>query len=78
MKKDLYTKVLLTAITLFLGVLAAEKILEVTIPEAEAGNGKWSCFSDENLDDLAYAANRRDWTYMTFEAGNGKWNFCGR
>ena len=54
MKTDLYTKVLLTLITIFLGVLAADRIYETAIPKAEAENNtpmqewkKWECFSWE-------------------------------
>ena len=46
MKTDFYTKALLTLITLFLGVLAFDKVYEAAIPEAQARNaGKWKCFT---------------------------------
>ena len=45
MKTDTYIKTLLTLIALFLGVLAADKIYNIAIPEAQASDGKqWSCY----------------------------------
>lgn len=46
MKTDLYTKTMLTLIALFLAVLAADKVYDVVVPEAQAATTKdyyWTC-----------------------------------
>lgn len=89
MKTDLYTKVLLTLITIFLGVLASDRIYETAIPKAEAEESTptWMCGStttlkaggDSNIRaKIKKTANKYQWTTMTsFNQGNW-WIWCGR
>ena len=86
MKTDFYTKVLLTFIALFLGVLAFDKVYETAIPEAQAKTGKWHCsviFLEGAYDRVGYlqeVANQKNWTFMTIVLNEKKEDslFCGR
>ena len=77
MKTDFYTKALLTLITLFLGVLAFDKVYEAAIPEAQAKTGKWECFT--SLVPETHA-NDKNWSVMTmtYDPINSEAWFCGR
>ena len=80
MKPDLYTKALLTLITLFLGVLASDKVYDAIVTEAQASTAdKWECSQtygwhiaqnsaekpDHWLATPEGIANKRGWTFMT-------------
>ena len=68
MKTDLYTKALLTLITLFLGVLSFDKVYDAAIPEAKANEpeaktnepeakaneAKWDCMETISIADIQF------------------------
>ena len=85
MKTDLYTKVILTLIALFLGVLSFDKVYEAAIPEAQANEPKtqakrykWECFTGRLH--MAYDfANINNFSFMTmsYNLREDKLEFCG-
>ena len=80
MKTDLYTKALLTLITLFLGVLAFDKVYEAAIPEAQAKTGKWKCIFTSGFEAGERVANKNNWSFMTtvYWPKDGTVQYCGR
>ena len=81
MKSDFYTKALLTLITLFLGVLAFDKVYEAAIPEAQAKTGEWKCIVASALSSAGEKrANENNWSFMTtvYLPKDDIVEYCGR
>lgn len=94
MKIDTYIKTLLTLITIFLGVLAADKIYNIAVPEAQAEQGQWSCGTVQaegkggkypRWDLLPHNyANKFGWRFMTMTSyerkrdGEVHLRYCGK
>ena len=93
MKTDTYIKTLLTLIALFLGVLAADKVYDAAVPEAQAGEaeGKWTCGvfqggmgeAGPSGTRPSIFANKKGWRFMTMTPYESNYGikilyYCGK
>ena len=71
MKTDTYTKVILTFIALFLGILVTDKMYEATIPTAgaSASTARWECGNRIRVSVVEEQANAMKYSQMTVAAG---------
>ena len=86
MKTDFYTKALLTLITLFLGVIAFDKVYDTAIPETQAQEERvpsWKCKSldykklgwDKVKDKTSYGSESL--TNLTITTTDTHFIYCG-